>query len=82
MAKERSITSDLTLTFGMLLVISIVQSAWHVRHAFSIERWLWDCLDHVISLVCFGVLLGIIVWRQSRPDKSIIRLKLSGGRTD
>ena len=82
MAGERTITNDIAFVFGIYLVISLVESAWYMRNAFSVAKLLWDWLPNVISLACTYVLLLFVEWRQNRPDKYFIGLKLSGDSSD
>jgi hypothetical protein len=78
MAEERSVSRDLAIVFGCFAVVSLAQSAWHVRDAFSVMRWMQDCLTHLIPLAGTYVLVLLAIWRQNRPDESIVKLNLSG----
>ena len=80
------ITTDATAAFVFvavyMAVLGLAESAWHVRNAFSVLKWLSDWLPNAIALTFTLALVRIILWRQSRPDTSIVRLKLSGSAFD
>jgi hypothetical protein len=82
MARERSISKNATawlwLAFFMLAVSS-AESAWHVRNAFSMANWFGDWfMEHVIPIAGTSVIIvGLILWKQTRLDKSFVRLESS-----
>jgi len=86
MAKERFITREATAGFVsmsvFLLVLGLAESAWHVRNTFSVMKWLTDWFPGAISITFCLAFVVLTLWRQSRPDTSIIRLKLSGSPSD
>ncbi len=64
--------------FCVLLASSLAESAWHVRSAFSASRFLQDWLPHFASFIFVGALFLVITKYQKKPDRSFVRLNLTG----